>query len=81
MLVLAAVHSSKLLSFLLDEDAFKRLLDRTIDFLRSLAPISSTLKKDSELLSVIRDKISHGFKGGSDYVNPTGSFGSNMTPT
>ena len=77
MLVLSAVYSSKLLDFLVDEQELKRLLDRTIQFLHSLAPISTTLAKDCELLTVIREKIEKGFKL-SENVNTSTAFGSNM---
>ena len=77
MLVLSAVYSSKVLDFLVDEQELKRLLERTIQFLRSLAPISTTLAKDCELLTVVREKIERGFKI-SDNVNTSTVFGSGM---
>ena len=77
MLVLSAVYSSKVLDFLVDEQELKQLLERTIQFLHSLAPISTTLAKDCELLIVIREKIEKGFKI-SENANSFTAFGSNM---
>ena len=71
MLVLSAVYSSKVLDFLVDELELKHLLERTIQFLHSLAPISTTLAKDCELLMVIRGKIEKGFKISENVNNST----------
>ena len=57
MLVIAAVVESENLSWLVDKGDALRLLDRTIRFLRSLAPISTTLGTDASLLQTIRGKI------------------------
>ena len=56
MLVIAAVLESQL-SWLVDKREAIALMDRTIIFLKSLAPISSTLGTDASLLETIRRKI------------------------
>ena len=58
MLVLAATYQSKHLSWLLAKDDLPALMNRTINFLNSLAPISTTLAEDALLLTHIRDKTS-----------------------
>ena len=56
MLVIAAVLQSHL-SWLIEKREVIKLLDRTINFLRSLAPISTTLGTDANLLETIKAKI------------------------
>ena len=75
MLVLAATFRSKHLSFLIPQPDLLRLLNRTIDFLESLGPISTTLAKDASLLRVIKDRLD-GHPRGSVDMRLTSSFGS-----
>lgn len=58
MLVLAATHQHKSLMFLkraVNTEKFQRLLERTIKFLRRLAPISPTCALDCGIL----EKFNH----------------------
>lgn len=58
MLVLAAVYYDKTLKRLIEDvPRFKRLLDRTIRFLRRLAPISPTCANDCSILEKIRHRL------------------------
>ena len=58
MLVLAAVYYDKTLKRLIEDvPRFKRLLDRTIRFLRRLAPISPTCANDCGILENIRHRL------------------------
>jgi hypothetical protein len=50
MLVLSATYNSGYLRRLVPEDKFKALLNRTIKFLRRLAPISPTSRADCLIL-------------------------------
>ncbi|KXT04056.1 hypothetical protein AC578_4909 [Pseudocercospora eumusae] len=70
MLVLSAVYNSEYMKTLVPEHEFKRLLQRTIGFLRRLSPISPTCSADC----VILEKFQHTLFGvGEDlkgvYVN------------
>ncbi|ODH49080.1 hypothetical protein GX48_04805 [Paracoccidioides brasiliensis] len=56
MLVLSATYMSPL-SQLVDRDTLKRLLDRTIKFLSQSRHISPSLKRDADILTLIRLKI------------------------
>ncbi|PGH06673.1 hypothetical protein AJ79_06457 [Helicocarpus griseus UAMH5409] len=56
MLVLSATYMSPL-SQLVERNTLKKLLDRTIRFLLQSRHISPTLKKDAEILALIRRKI------------------------
>jgi hypothetical protein len=56
MLVLSAVFKSQL-HFLIERSELVRLLDRTIEFLKRLAPISSTLAVDQGVLEGVREGI------------------------
>ena len=53
MLVLAATYRSHL-GKLVEKHNFIRLLDRTIAFLRELAPISTTLETDASILQSVK---------------------------
>ena len=53
MLVLAATYRSHL-GKLVEKHNFIRLLDRTIAFLRELAPISTTLETDASILQNVK---------------------------
>ncbi|KAK2782719.1 hypothetical protein FQN52_000749 [Onygenales sp. PD_12] len=66
MLVLSATYMSPL-SQLVDRDTLKHLLDRTIKFLLQNRHISPSLKKDADILILIRSKI---------FEPPTTSFSS-----
>ena len=57
MLVLAATYQSRHLSWMVSKDELLKLLCRTIDFLSSLAPISTTLAVDAQLLTHIRERV------------------------
>lgn len=57
MLVLAATYKSKSLHKLVPRDKLERLFDRTIKFLHSLGPISSTLETDSQILALLREDV------------------------
>ncbi|CAK4033147.1 hypothetical protein DOTSEDRAFT_72963 [Lecanosticta acicola] len=50
MLVLSATYSHNILKIIVDEKKFHRLLQRTITFLRRLAPISPTCQADCGIL-------------------------------
>ena len=56
MLVLAATYKSKL-AFLVPADQLERLFDRTITFLRSFRPISSTLAQDAVILENLKQVV------------------------
>ena len=56
MLVLAATYRSHL-GRLVEKREFDRLLDRTIAFLRELAPISTTLELDASILMHVKKVI------------------------
>ena len=56
MLVLAATYTSNLKS-LVDGEKLRKLLDRTINFLMQSRYISPTLRKDAEILTVIRREL------------------------
>lgn len=56
MLVLSATYTSQL-SALVDGDKLCALLDRTIKFLLRSRHISPTLRKDAEILTLIRRKL------------------------
>ena len=60
MLVLAATYRSRHLSWLVTKDELLTLLRRTIDFLSSLAPISTTLAVDAQILAHIKERIVNG---------------------
>ena len=53
MLVLSATHYNKWLKTLVPVDRFQRLLERTIGFLRRLAPISPTCAHDCAILEKV----------------------------
>jgi len=53
MLVLSATYYNRWLSKLVDPDRFRKLLERTIGFLRRLGPISPTCKIDCSILEKI----------------------------
>lgn len=55
MLVLSAVYNSEYMKTLVPEHKFKKLLQRTIGFLRRLSPISPTCSADC----VILEKFQH----------------------
>ncbi|KAF2763949.1 hypothetical protein EJ03DRAFT_283087 [Teratosphaeria nubilosa] len=57
MLVLSATYYSNALRSLVDPDRFRRLLERTIGFLRKLSPISPTCAIDCSILEKIHKKI------------------------
>ena len=58
MLVHAAVYYDKTLKILIEDvPRFRRLLDRTIRFLRRLAPISPTCANDCSILEKIRHRL------------------------
>lgn len=60
MLVLAATYMSHLrdvLNDLLPKERLVSLLERTIRFLRKLAPISNTLATDASILQGVLNKI------------------------
>jgi len=58
MLVLAAVYYDKTLKRLIEDvPRFKKLLERTIRFLRRLAPISPTCANDCSILEKIRHQL------------------------
>ena len=81
VLVLAAVLESRL-HWLVERAEVLRLLRRTIAFLRSLSPISSTLSTDASVLESVLRKIEAGAGGPSagagaaGLVNPNASFSS-----
>ena len=54
MLVLAATFNSTHMKGLVPEDHFRRLLERTITFLRRLGPISPTCRIDCSILEKIQ---------------------------
>jgi len=54
MLVLSATWRSHYLRKLIDEDRFRSLLKRTIDFLRKLSAISPTCQLDCSILERIQ---------------------------
>lgn len=54
MLVLCAVYKSAMAGFI-DESKLRRLLERTIRFLRRLAPISPTCTADCSILEKFRN--------------------------
>lgn len=54
MLVLAATFNCRHMKSLVPEDRFRRLLERTITFLRRLGPISPTCKIDCSILEKIQ---------------------------
>ena len=56
MLVLAATYKSNLHS-LVPADQLEHLFNRTIKFLRTLRPISSTLAQDALILESLREVI------------------------
>lgn len=60
MLVLAATHKSKsrTLSALVPAHLLSQLFERTINFLRSLVPLSETLERDMEILIALRELVS-----------------------
>ena len=53
MLVLSAAFHNKYLNRLIPTDRFHRLLERTIQFLRRLSPISPTCHNDCAILEKI----------------------------
>lgn len=53
MLVLAAAFHNKYLNQLVDKARFQRLIERTINFLRKLTPISPTCWHDCGILERI----------------------------
>ncbi|KAH9819796.1 C6 zinc finger protein domain-containing protein, partial [Teratosphaeria destructans] len=57
MLVLSATYYNKALSPLVDKERFRKLLERTIRFLRKLAPISPTCRIDCSILESIQKKL------------------------
>ena len=56
MLVLAATFKSRL-AYLIPAEQLEHLFDRTIKFLRSLRPISSSLAQDAQILESLREVI------------------------
>ena len=56
MLVLAATFKSSL-KFLITAEQLEHLFDRTINFLNSLRPISSSLAQDAVILESVRQVI------------------------
>lgn len=57
MLVLSATLESDYLTTLVDRDEFRRLMTRTIGFLRRLAPISETCRLDCGILEKFNKTI------------------------
>lgn len=53
MLVLAAAYNNRYLRNFVDKDRFHQLIERTIGFLRRLAPISPTCAFDCSILERI----------------------------
>lgn len=53
MLVLAATYHNRYMKSLVKKDDFQRLLERTIEFLRKLCPISPTCKHDCSILEKV----------------------------
>ena len=83
MLVLAAAFYSGTAKFLVPEETFVRLLERTIQFLRRLRPISPTCALDCQILEKIQrhlfppdDPAFKNEKQLSDPASATASFGS-----
>ena len=76
MLVLSAVYQSKHLRWLISKDELMSLLNRTIRYLSSLAPISTTLAVDAYLLTQIREKVDGGFRPMDMLHHTSSSFGS-----
>jgi hypothetical protein len=74
MLVLSATYTSKLSSLVKGEELHK-LLNRTIDFLWQSRHISPTLRKDAEILSLIRRRLFE--QPGQHPSASAGSFSSN----
>lgn len=54
MLVLSATWRTEYLRMLIDQERFQNLLNRTIRFLRKLAPISPTCQLDCSILEKIQ---------------------------
>ena len=79
MLVLAATYRSGHLSWLIEKDDLLSLLNRTINFLMSQAPVSTTLFTDATLLKHIKDKIEGTAKSSVEVPQPTSSFGSMLS--
>ncbi|KAL8772140.1 MAG: hypothetical protein Q9209_002575 [Squamulea sp. 1 TL-2023] len=71
MLVLATTYKSHL-SFLIDKGKLELLFHRTINFLRSLEPVSKTLAKDAQILERLREVVF-------DESNLSRSFSSDMS--
>lgn len=57
MLVLSAAYNSKILKQLVPEDQFKKLIVRTIKFLRQLSDISPTCKADCGILEKFQNLL------------------------
>lgn len=54
---------SKTLSELVPQPTLSHLFDRTIGFLRSLAPLSETLERDALILEALRQVVFEPFGG------------------
>lgn len=82
MLVLSAVFNNEYMKTLVPEPKFKRLLQRTIGFLRRLAPISPTCAADCSILEKFQNTlfgVGEEFKGvymneGVEAMSATNSF-------
>jgi hypothetical protein len=59
MLVLSAIWRTEHLRKLVNPDAFRRLLSRTISFLHRLSPISPTCQLDCSILEKIQRVITY----------------------
>lgn len=57
ILVLSAVHETNYLGLFLEHDRFQGLLERTIRFLKKLAPISPTCKHDAGILEKFNNTL------------------------
>lgn len=55
MLILSVVYNSPYLGTLASKDKFKKLLERTIGFLRKLSLISPTCTVDCEILETLNN--------------------------
>ncbi|KAL8782601.1 MAG: hypothetical protein Q9213_005233 [Squamulea squamosa] len=71
MLVLATTYKSHL-SFLIEKGTLEHLFRRTINFLRSLEPVSDTLAKDAQILERLQEVVF-------DESNLSRSFSSEMS--
>lgn len=76
ILVLAATFMSDHLAWLIQKDELLRLLNRTVNFLSSLEPISTTLAEDVRILKGVRNQVEGSSRSSVDMPHIGSSFGS-----